>query len=164
MPGPVSIDHELGTLPWRRPFGTSFGRYLCLAFCFSVTVGPAIAWDLTLQGRVVDENDVPVRGARVRVRPAAGPARAYEAQTDRTGVFAVALPQFGDVLIAVERDDYYALKDQPAPIEGPHELQLVVNRVREVFQSANVNEETSAAPRKNNWRREGYRPCSSAWV
>jgi protocatechuate 3,4-dioxygenase beta subunit len=50
-----------------------------------------IASDVTLHGRVVDENDAPVSAARVKVRPAAA-AGSWEAQTDPTGIFALTFP------------------------------------------------------------------------
>ncbi|HEY6346135.1 MAG TPA: carboxypeptidase-like regulatory domain-containing protein [Bryobacteraceae bacterium] len=106
--------------------------------------GPAAtASDVTLQGRVVDENDAPVRAARVSVRAAAGAANALEAETDPTGAFTLTLPGPGDFLVSVEKEGYYALQDRPLHVETSQEVRLVINSVREVFQSVNVNEETS---------------------
>lgn len=95
-------------------------------------------------GRVVDENEAPVRGARVSVRPAgSGTAASGETQTDPDGGFTLALPAPGDYVVSVERQGYYALKDRAVHIEGAEELTLAINSVREVFQSENVNAETS---------------------
>jgi Carboxypeptidase regulatory-like domain len=95
-----------------------------------------------MKGRVVDENDAPVRAARVAVRTGSA-AAAWQAQTDLTGAFAIALPGPGDFLVSVEREGYYALVDRAVHVEGAQEVTLAINGVREVFQSQNVNEETS---------------------
>jgi hypothetical protein len=109
---------------------------------------PLCAADVTLHGRVVDENDAPVRAARVDVRPAAAStigasAGSWEAQTDPTGAFALTFPGPGDFLVSVEREGYYALKDRAVHVETTQELTLAIASVREVFQSENVNAETS---------------------
>jgi hypothetical protein len=97
---------------------------------------PLCAADVTVRGRVVDENDAPVRGARVTVKT-------WEALTDPTGAFSLTLPGSGDFLVNVACAGYYALKDRAVHIESSHELTLVIASVREVFQSENVNAETS---------------------
>jgi hypothetical protein len=43
----------------------------------------------------------------------------------------------------VAREGYYALKDRAVHIESQQAMTLVINSVREVFQSENVNAETS---------------------
>ena len=92
--------------------------------------------DVTLHGRVVDENEAPVRGARVSVN-------SREAQTDPTGAFTLTFPEPGDFLVSVACEGYYALKDRAVRVESSQEITLVINSVREVFQSENVNAETS---------------------
>jgi Carboxypeptidase regulatory-like domain/TonB-dependent Receptor Plug Domain len=109
---------------------------------------PLCAADVILHGRVVDENDAPVRAARVTVRPAsassiAASANAWEAQTDPTGAFTLTLREPGDFLVSVQREGYYAVKDRAVHVEATQELTLAINSVREVFQSENVNAETS---------------------
>jgi hypothetical protein len=103
---------------------------------------PMSAADVALHGRVVDENDAPVRAAKVTVRPATG-SRSFDTQTDPNGAFAFTIPSPGDFLVTVEREGYYALKNQTVHVETTQELTLVINSVREVFQSENVNAETS---------------------
>ncbi len=104
---------------------------------------PLSAADVRLHGRVVDENDAPVRAARVSVRPLVAAANSWETQTDPTGAFMIALPAAGDFFVSVAREGYYALKDRQVHIEGAEELTFTVNSVREVFQSENVSAETS---------------------
>jgi Carboxypeptidase regulatory-like domain/TonB dependent receptor/TonB-dependent Receptor Plug Domain len=91
---------------------------------------------VTFSGRVVDENDAPVQAAHVHVGSA-------DAQTDPTGIFKITLPAPGDYLISITREGYYAVKDRSVHIEGNQDVTLVINSVREVFQSENVHAETS---------------------
>ena len=115
-------------------------RWLTVSWLMALPLGAA---DLMLHGRVVDENDVPVATARVSARSAAASAISVEALTDARGAFTLALPGPGDFLFNVEREGYYALKDRALHITGAEEVTLVINTVREVFQSENVNAATS---------------------
>lgn len=110
---------------------------------FALLGFPLCSAGVTLDGRVVDENDAPVRAARVTVRAATTSTNAWEGQTDPTGAFTLTLPVPGDFLVSVEREGYYALKDRPVHVESTQELTFAINSVREVFQSDNVNAETS---------------------
>ncbi len=101
---------------------------------------PLCASDVTLHGRVVDENEAPIRAASVNIHR---DGVSFDAQTDPTGSFTLILPGPGDFLLSITREGYYALKDRPVHIEAPQELTLVINSVREVFQSENVHAETS---------------------
>jgi len=116
--------------------------FLRLVVFFALTSIPLWAASVTLNGRVVDENDAPVRAARVTVRTIT-PSGSQEAQTDPAGSFEFALPGPGDVLVSVEREGFYTLKDRAVHLEAAQELTLVINSVREVFQSENVNAEIS---------------------
>jgi hypothetical protein len=92
----------------------------------------------------MDENGTPVRDALVSVRLAAPAVFGVQAQTDPTGAFRIALPSTGDYIIGVDREGFYALRDRQVHVESPtQEVTLIVNPVREVFQSVNVNEATS---------------------
>lgn len=120
---------------------------LCCCALFVLAAFPLWA-DVTLTGRVVDENEVPVPGAHVTVLPAPGspisaPAKPWDTQTDPTGAFTLHLPAAGDFLVGVEREGYYELKDRPVRVEGTQEVTLTLNTVREVFQSTDVNAATS---------------------
>lgn len=98
---------------------------------------------ITLRGRVVNEDGTPVVGAHVKARSALDAANSSEAQSDPTGDFTITLPAPGDYLITVEREGFYSLKDRAVRIEGAEELTFTINSVREVFQSENVNAQTS---------------------
>jgi hypothetical protein len=122
---------------------------LLAAFAFFALIAvPLRAAEVTLHGRVVDENGAPVGAARVDARPAAGATLAasgssWEVRTDPTGAFTLTFPEPDDYLVSVEREGYYALKDREVRVEATQELTLVIAAVREVFQSENVNAETS---------------------
>jgi hypothetical protein len=111
--------------------------WVLLAFLLACG-SPVRARDLTLPGRVVDENDAPVAGARVVVRPGD-----IEAQSGPTGTFSLTLPAPGDYVIHVDREGYYELKNQPVRVTASQQITLVLNTVREVFQTVNVREQPS---------------------
>ncbi|HUB80524.1 MAG TPA: TonB-dependent receptor [Bryobacteraceae bacterium] len=111
---------------------------------YILAVFPILAADIALDGRVVNDNDAPVEGALVRVRPANASAYSpISVRSDPSGKFKVTVPGPGDYLFDVERTGFYAVKDHAVHIEGSQELTLQINAVREVFQSENVNATTS---------------------
>jgi hypothetical protein len=107
---------------------------------YVLAVFPTFAADIALDGWVVNDNDAPVEGALVSVRPANAPAYApITVRSDPSGKFRLTVPGPGDYLFDVERTGFYAVKDHAIRIEGPQEVTLQINAVREVFQSENVN-------------------------
>src|ERR1035438_6978569 len=117
-------------------------RIACWVAVSGLVAIPLRADELAVRGRVVDENDSPVAAARVTVRPASLPGHAQESYTDLAGAFTLILPGPGDYFFNVERERYYTLKDRPVRVGAAQELTLVINNVREVFQSENVNAST----------------------
>ncbi|MGO9230916.1 MAG: carboxypeptidase regulatory-like domain-containing protein [Bryobacteraceae bacterium] len=92
-----------------------------------------VAWN----GRVVDENDAPLAGARVRVRQEA--LAPIEAESSPTGSFVITVPAPGRYLVTVDRAGYFQLRNQPVEIAaGAAETTLVLNVQEEVFQSIHV--------------------------
>jgi hypothetical protein len=92
-----------------------------------------VAWN----GRVVDQNDAPVAGARVRIQQEGRPA--LEAASSPTGSFVLSVPAAGRYLVTVDRAGYFQLRDQPVEIAaGGSETTLVLNVQEEVFQSIHV--------------------------
>jgi hypothetical protein len=92
---------------------------------------------VTLAGRVVDENDAPVAGATVEVRGVG------TVQSDAVGAFSLTAPGPGDYAIDVRREGYYEINNRKVQVEAGSEITLVLNTVREVFQSVNVHGQPS---------------------
>ncbi|MFY9724691.1 MAG: TonB-dependent receptor [Bryobacteraceae bacterium] len=92
-----------------------------------------VAWN----GRVVDQNDAPVAGARVRVQPENGAP--LEGESSPTGSFVITVPAPGRYLVTVDRAGYFQLHRQMVEIAaGGAEATLVLNVQEEVFQSVQV--------------------------
>jgi hypothetical protein len=62
-----------------------------------------------------------------------------QATSAPTGVFSVSLPGPGDYLINVQREGFYELRDYPVHVSAASEVTLVLNPIRELFQSVNVS-------------------------
>jgi len=110
----------------------------------ALAVFPLAAADLTLTGRVLDENDAPVRDARITIHRAAD---SWQATTAPNGTFSLTLPAPGDFSLTVERQGYYPIKDRSLHLETSgetsQEITLAIATVREVFQSVDVAETPS---------------------
>ena len=92
---------------------------------------------ITIAGRVLDENGAGVAQAAVSFRGAGGEVQA--AICDPWGEFTFTLAGPGRYLADVERDGYFPLKNFPVDVTGATtEVHLAVSHVREVFQSVNV--------------------------
>ena len=100
------------------------------------------AADVTLRGRVVDEASAPVSAAEISIR-LAGPSQAsspaIQATADPTGAFQAALTQPGSYLVTVAQTDFFPLTNRPLDIrEGPNEVLLTLNHVRNTSESVDV--------------------------
>jgi hypothetical protein len=103
-------------------------------FLLAGVLGAAIhvwAADILLSGRVVDENDAAVAGARVRLLPDGQPESPapLEVFADPTGGFTVHVPMAATYLVSAEHEGFFPLKDHSVQVgEGPREIHLVLNR------------------------------------
>ncbi|HET9321450.1 MAG TPA: TonB-dependent receptor [Bryobacteraceae bacterium] len=117
------------------PWIVRFGSIVLVAVC-------ALRAQVTLTGRVVDENDAPVANARVWAHKAQ--QRAVETYSGPAGAFRISLPQEGEYLVSAESVGYFRLKDRPVQVEKRGtEITLVLNAQREVFQSVEVGDSPS---------------------
>jgi hypothetical protein len=92
-----------------------------------------------LSGRVVDENSAIIAGAQVSIRlPSDLPDSRWTTVSDPSGHFSVELPAPGDYLISAERQGFFRLDNRAIHLGGPGEITLVLNTVREVFESIEV--------------------------
>jgi len=95
--------------------------------------------EVALRGRVISETGSPVAGARVTLAPAGNASVRRVLTTDPAGAFAVRLAAAGDYAIDVEREGFFTLKRRAILlVAGPNEIQLVLNPLREVFESVDV--------------------------
>ncbi len=101
---------------------------------------PLCGADVTLGGRVLDENDAPVPGAHVTLHRGGD---SWESVTNPRGEFSLTLPAPGDFTLAVERQGFYPIKDRALHLEDSQEIALTISTVREVFQSVDVAETPS---------------------
>jgi len=105
--------------------------------CGRRSVGRGGAAARTCGGR----KEAPVTGALIVARAAS--AESWEAHSGVSGDFILTLPDVRDYLVSVRRQGYYELQDRPVHVEGPRETTLVLNSVREVFQTIDVGGEPS---------------------
>lgn len=97
---------------------------------------------VTLTGRVVDQNDAPVANARVSAHR--GPEIPVVTYSGPSGGFELRLPAPDNYLIDVDRTGYFALKDRSVQVATPaSEITLVINEQEEVFQSITVGTQPS---------------------
>jgi hypothetical protein len=107
----------------------------CLPASLVLLAIPLWAAESLITGRVADENNNAIAEARVTL--SAGPA-AFRGTTGPTGIFHIRLPE-GRYAVAVERTGYFPLRERSLEFAaGPQELNLVLNHLREVFQSVKV--------------------------
>jgi hypothetical protein len=100
---------------------------LLLAFCAS-------AAEISVRGRVVDEDNAPVPSAHVSLQN--NPQLLI---ADPTGAFTIRLPQAGTYHFAAEQVGFFPLKDRPVDLlDAEQEIVLVLNHVRNTSGSVNV--------------------------
>jgi hypothetical protein len=110
-----------------------------LLIASAVLCAPAVRAQVTLIGRVVDEDNAAVPGAQVALTQAGSTLR-LEAEADPTGKFVFRLDAPGDYLLAAERPGFFRLRLRPVRLaEGANEVTLVLNPAREVFEKVDVS-------------------------
>jgi len=111
-------------------------RVMTLVLCAT-----AIMAEVRLPGRVLNENRAPVAGARVILEDGSG--ESVEAVSDIRGEFVFELKEPGTYKLTVEKEGYFSLRERDVEIAGGGQSsEVVLERVREVFESVEV----SAAP------------------
>jgi len=95
---------------------------------------PALA-AVAVSGKVVDENGVPVRNARIAV--SAGPA-SVAATSDPAGLFSVELPMPGDYRLRVECEGYFLFEKPAVALDEGTPLEIRLNHLKELAESIDV--------------------------
>jgi hypothetical protein len=111
-------------------------RYQVYPFVVLLSAFCASATEISVRGRVVDEDNVPVAGARVSLQE--NPQLLI---ADPTGAFTIHLPQAGVYHFAAEQVGFFPLKDRPVDLleaEQEQEIVLVLNHVRNTSDSLHV--------------------------
>ena len=108
----------------------------------AVFLATACAAQVAIDGKVVDENNVPVAAAEVTIKSAADVR--FRTATDPTGAFRIQLTQPGPYLISVEHVDLFSLIDRPIDLHsGANEMMLTMAHVRNTSESVNVSDRPS---------------------
>jgi len=123
------------------------GRSICLPLAVAFALAglltaplPAARSDAVLSGQVVDENGAPVGGAKVTLRTAgASGAPLLQTTTDPAGRFLARLPAAGTYLLDVQHQGFFELRDRSIALEASTALTFVLNPIREVFQTLDVD-------------------------
>ena len=98
---------------------------------------PVAYAEVRLTGRVTDANSAPVSGTRIALHSSAA---SLQTVSDPTGVFQFDLTAPGDYSLSAEREGYFQVKDRAIQLrDGANEVTLVLNPVREQFESVQVS-------------------------
>jgi hypothetical protein len=102
----------------------------------------ALAWQcaageqVSVAGRVVDENALSVEGARVEVF--SGEVRG-SAVSDSAGVFGLQLPSAGEYRVRAEQQGFFVYEGKSVSFQaGSNQITITLNHLREFAESVNV--------------------------
>ena len=114
------------------------GREILRAAAVTILAVPALVAQVTLNGRVVDDNGAAVGGARVELRGSAQAAPAVATSTDQ-GTFRLSLAQPGDYFLQAERSGFFLLNNAKVTLnDGPNRITVTLNHLREVVEKIDV--------------------------
>lgn len=100
---------------------------------------PALSAQVTVAGRVFDENGAAVAGARVELRNPALVPPSVAAASDAQGRFRLELGRAGEYTIHAERPGFFVLDKVLVLLrEGPNEVTVTLNHLREFVESLDV--------------------------
>jgi hypothetical protein len=122
-------------------------RLFALAL-ISLAISPARAADIAIKGRVVDETNAPVAGARVAFSPHGTPELV---SSDAVGGFEVKLPSTGRYLVEAAHEHFFLLHDHPIEILDQRELLIVLNHQQELFESDKVTDKETSVDLDRNY-------------
>ena len=92
---------------------------------------------LTLRGRVLDENGLPVAGVQVKLEGLGKPK--ISAETDDAGYFAIPNLAPGEYSLQMEKVDFFVLRGQPVHLAaGATEFYFTLNHIQEVREKVDV--------------------------
>jgi outer membrane receptor for ferrienterochelin and colicin len=101
---------------------------------------PALQAEVRLEGRVYNENFIPLDAVRLTLSPKAAPNTRYSASSDKGGAFLVDVPAEGEYILQAERAGYFRIINKAVVVASPkQELQLTLTPLHEVFESVEVS-------------------------
>lgn len=124
-------------------------------FLLAISLCCAAAWaQVSIAGRVVDENGTGIAGARVELRPAAGTPMVVS--SDAAGNFRAALPAAGEYAIRVERLGFFLYTNRAQEFEpGANQLTIRLNHQQEFADKVDVTYSPPAIdPQQTSERKE----------
>jgi hypothetical protein len=108
-----------------------------LALLFAGSASFSLADPLTLKGRVIDENGLPVGDAQVKVATVGGPT--YSAVTDDAGFFSLPNLPPGEYDLRVEKASFFVLENQKLQVsDANQDFTFTLNHEEEVHESVDV--------------------------
>jgi len=103
-----------------------------------VAVIPLCAADITLTGRVIDENEAAVSNAQITVSSATANISLH-AVSGATGQFSVRIPSPGEYQFSAEHQGFFPLNSYRVQVENTAtEVHLLMNHAKEILQSVDV--------------------------
>jgi hypothetical protein len=125
----------------KREFRLYTWPYRIASLALALLLLPAAAAELAISGRVVDENNTPVAGVRVSLRPTepTGAAAQIAATSDNAGAFVMQI-QPGSYLLTAEREGFFAVRERRVQITSAAEtVEIVVHQLEQTSESINVS-------------------------
>src|SRR5580700_4788992 len=117
-----------------------FLRLLTSAFVYIVVLapGPTRAADLaTCSAVVLDENNVPVPAAQIKLEDAS--SHIYRAETDGAGRFTLKNLPAGDYNLEVRKQGFFVIAARAITLQpGPNEFSLTLNHAEELHEQVQV--------------------------
>ncbi len=113
---------------------------------------------VSIAGRVIDENGTAIPGARIELRPSAAPAAALPviASSDAAGNFRTTLPTPGEYALLVERLGFFLYTNRAQSFEpGASQLTIRLNHLQQFADKVDVTySPPSIDPRQTSERKE----------
>ena len=104
----------------------------------ALAIAPGRASVVAVRGKVVDENNAPVAGARIRFSPQGTPE---VVTSDADGAFEVMLPAFGHYSVQAAREQFFPLHDHSVDIVADREVLIILNHQQERFDAVKVTDD-----------------------
>ena len=139
----------------RRVFGGSTGIRIARLAVLALAATGLGAAAITITGKVVDENGVPVRD--VRVTAFSGSA-SFGASSDPAGFFRLEMAGSGSYRVEAQRDGYFLFSQPSLELDESAPLEIRLNHLKELAESVDVHysppvidaQQTSDTKRLNN--------------